>query len=55
MKEDLTKIFIDEIYSKPPLRKISTNKVMYKHFDEKGSIDSSDMIDYKISNNKGFR
>ena len=41
------RFFIDEIYSKPP--KITSN-----HTDEWGSIDLADMIENKISNNKGF-
>ena len=52
---DLSKIFIDEIYSKPPRRNYPTNKIIYNHIDEIWSIDLADMIDYKISNNKGFR
>ena len=55
VKRDLTKIFIDEIYSKSPSRYYSTNKLIYNHVDEIWSIDLADMIDYKVSNNKGFR
>ena len=33
----------------------STNKIVYNILDEIWSIDLADMIDYKISNNKGFR
>ena len=55
MKRDLTKIFIDEIYSSPPRKNYPTNKIVYNHIDEIWSIDLADMIDYKISNNKGFR
>ena len=55
MKRDLTKIFIDEIYSTPPRKNFPTNKIVYNHIDEIWSIDLADMIDYKISNNKGFR
>ena len=55
IKKDWTKIFIDEIYSKPPLRNYPTNKIVYNHIDEIWSINLADMIDYKISNNKGFR
>ena len=51
----MIKIFIDEIYSKPPRRNFPTNKIVYNHIDETWSIDLVDMIDYKISNNKGFR
>ena len=49
------KIFIDEIYSKPPRKNYPTNKIVYNHIDEIWSIDLADMIDYKTSNNKGFR
>ena len=55
MKKDSTKIFIDEIYSKALSRNYPTNKIIYNHIDEIWSIDSADMIDYKISNNKGYR
>ena len=55
IKKDLTKLFIDEIYSKPRRRNYPTNKIVYNHIDEIWSIDLADMIDYKISNNKGFR
>ena len=55
MKKDLTIIFIDEIYSKPPRRKYPTNKIVYNHVDEIWSIDLADFSDYKTSNNKGFR
>ena len=55
MKKDLTKIFINEIYSKAPKRNYPTNKIIYNHIDEIWSIDLADMIDYKISNNKDFR
>ena len=55
MKKDLTKIFIDEIYSKPPKENNPTKKIVYISIDEIWSIDLADMIDYKISNNKGYR
>ena len=55
MKKDLTKIFIDEIYSTPPIKNYPTNKVIYNHIDEIWSIDLADFLDYKTSNNKGFR
>ena len=54
-KRDLTKIFIDEIYPKPPRKNYPTNKMIYKHIDEIWSIDLADMIDYKTSNNQGYR
>ena len=49
---DLIKIFTDEIYSKPPKRNYSTNKILYNQIDELWSIDLADMIDYKSSNNR---
>ena len=55
INKDKIKIFIDEIYSKAPKKNYATNKVIYNHVDEIWSIDLADMIDYKISNNKGFR
>ena len=55
IKKDLIKIFIDEIYSKSPRKNYPTNKIIYNHIDEIWSIDLADMIDYKISNNKGYR
>ena len=54
-KRDLTKIFIDEIYSSPPKKNHPTNKIIYNHIDQIWSIDLADMIDYKISNNKSYR
>ena len=55
MKKDLTKIFIDEIYSKPPMRNYPTNKTMIKSIDDTWSSDLLDMNDYGIKNNKGYR
>ena len=55
INRDLIKIFIDEIYSKPPKKNYETNEILYNHIDETWSIDLADMIDYKTSNNKGLR
>ena len=55
VKRNLTKTFIDEIYSKPPKKNYETNKIINNHIDEIWSIDLVDMIYYKISNNKGYR
>ena len=52
---DLTKIFIDEIYSKPSLKNYPTNKITYNYIDEIWLIDLADFSDYKTSNNKGHR
>ena len=37
------------------MRNYPTNRIVNKHIDEIWSIDLADMIDNKISNNKGFR
>ena len=55
MKRDLIKIFVDEIYSSPPKKNYSTNKIVYNHIDEVWIIDLAGMIDYKNLNNKGYR
>ena len=55
MKKDLTRIFIDEINSKPLKKNFPTNRIKYNHIFEIWSIDLADMVDFKISNNKGFR
>ena len=55
INKDLSKIFVDEIYSQPPRKTYPTNKIIYNHTDEIWSIDLGDMIDYKTSNNKGYR
>ena len=55
INKDLFKIIIDEIYSNPPRKNYPTNRIVYNHIDEIWSIDLADMIDYKISNNKGYR
>ena len=49
------KTFINEIYSKAPKEIYPTNKIIYNLVDEIWSIHLADMIDYKISNNKGYR
>ena len=55
MIKDLTKNFIDEIYRKAPKKNYPASKKIYNHIDELWSIDLADMIDYKTSNNKGYR
>ena len=54
-KRDLTKIFIDETYSKPPMRNYPTNEIFNDHIDEIWSFDLADFSDYKIPNNEGVR
>ena len=55
MKKDLTRIFINEIYSKPLKKNYETNKIIFNHIVEIWSFDLAEMIDYKTSNIKGFR
>ena len=55
MKQDLTKIFIDEVYKKSPKRNFETTNTVYNYIDEIWYIDRADFSDCKISKNKGFR
>ena len=55
INKDLTKTFIDEIYSTPPKKNSPTNERVYNNIDEIWSIDLADFSDSKTSNNKGFR
>ena len=55
IKKDITKIFINEKYSKALKENYETNKILYSHIDETWSIDLADMIDYKKSNKKCYR
>ena len=50
----LIKIFINEIYFKPPKKNYPTNKIVVKHVDQIWSIDLLDMSDYSIKNNNGI-
>ena len=49
------KIFIDEIYSKPPKRYYATNKTDFHHIDDTWSLDILDLKDYGPKNNRGYR
>ena len=53
-KKDNIKIFIDEIFSKPPRKNYPTVERIYNHIDEIWSIDLAGFLDHKTSNNKGF-
>ena len=55
MKKDLTKNFIDEIYSSPPENNYPTNKTIIKSIDDSWSSDLSDINEYGVKNNKGYR
>ena len=54
MKKDNNKSFIIEIYSKPPKKNYSTDKISCNHFDEILCIDLADFSDYKFPNDNGF-
>ena len=55
MKKDLTKIFIDEVYGKPPRKNYPTNKTMIKSVDDTWSSDLLDMNDCGPKNNRSYR
>ena len=49
------KIFINEIYSKPPKKNYVTNKTNVYHIDDIWSLDILDLKDYGPGNNRGYR
>ena len=49
------KIFINEIYSKPPKKYYATNKTKVYHIDDIWSLDILDLKDYGPKNNRGYR
>ena len=49
------KIFINEIYSKPPKKNYITNKTDVYHVDDIWSLDILDLKDYGSKNNRGYR
>ena len=49
------KIFINEIYSKPPKKYYPTNKTDVYHIDDIWSLDILDLKDYGPKNNKNYR
>ena len=55
MTQKNIKIFIDEIYSKPPKKKYVTNKTDVYYIDEIWSLDILDLKDYGPGNNRGYR
>ena len=55
MTQKNIKIFINEIYSKPPRRYYATNKTDVYHIDGTWSLDILDLKDYGSKNNKGYR
>ena len=55
MTQKNIKIFINEIYSKPPRKYYPTNKTDVYHIDDIWSLDILDLKDYGPENNKGYR
>ena len=55
MTQKNIKIFINEIYSKPPKRNYTTNKTDVYFIDKIWSLDILDLKDYGPENNRGYR
>ena len=55
MTQKNIKIFINEIYSKPPRKYYLTNKTDVYHIDDIWSLDILDLKDYGSENNRGYR
>ena len=55
MTQKNIKIFINEIYSKPPKKNYPTNKTNVYHIDDIWSLDVLDLKDYGPENIKGYR
>ena len=55
MTQKNNKIFIKEIYSKPPKKYYPTNKTDVYHIDDTWSLDTLDLKDYGPKNNRGYR
>ena len=55
MTQKNIKIFINEIYAKPPKRNYVTNKTNVYHIDDIWFLDILDRKDYGSKNNRGYR
>ena len=55
MTQKNIKIFINEIYSKPPKKKYATNKTDVYYIDDIWSLDILDLKDYGPENNRKYR
>ena len=55
MTQENIKVFVDEIYSKPPKKNYVTNKTDVYHIDDIWSFDILDLEDYGSENNRGYR
>ena len=55
MSQKNIKIFINEIYSKPPRKNYITNKTNVYHIDDIWSLDLLDLKEYGSETNRGYR
>ena len=55
MTQKNIKIFINEIYSKPPKKNYITNKTDVYYIDDIWSLDILDLKDYGPENNRNYR
>ena len=55
MSQKNIKIFINEIYSKPPKKNYATNKTDVYFINDIWSLDILDLKDYGPENNRGYR
>ena len=55
MSQKNIKIFINEIYSKPPRKNYATNKTDVYHIDDICTLEILDLKDYGPENNKIYR
>ena len=55
MTQKNIKIFINEVYSKPPKKNYATNKTDVYHIDDIWSLDILDLKVYGLENNRGYR
>ena len=55
MTQKTIKIFIDEIYPKPPKKKYPTNKTNVYHTDDNWSLEKIDLKDYGPENSRRCR
>ena len=55
MTQKNIKIFMNEIYSKPPKKYFATNKTNVYYIDDIWSLDILDLKDYGPENNRGYR
>ena len=55
MTQKNIKIFMNEIFSKPPKKNYVTNKTDVYHIDDIWSLNILDSKDYGPENNRGYR